>query len=380
MKRRILISPDSFKECADAVTIAEIIEKNLENLKDVETIVKPISDGGDGFLKVCQFYFGGKIRYYIISKPYDETVLDCPVLYCEEREEVYIESAEVLGLKKVPTAYRNPLKLSSKGLGEILIKLEDDVRQKNIQVKKVLIGIGGTSTIDMGMGMMSILGLSVYDSSGVKLDMLPQNFQQVDKFRFEPMTFSFEVIPVLDVVNPLFGSDNGIRTYGRQKNASEQDILYLEKSFNHLVSLFINSDLGISSTKLSGAGGGIPAALQLFYNSSLLFSEEFIFVNLGFSKYHNKEPIDYLITGEGAYDHLSAFGKGAGLLISRFHNDVKAIFLVCGKVTENPQAFLPDDVVPFSILEYYKNEKESIINYIHGIEKACQRIIKLIDF
>jgi len=238
MKRRLLISPDSYKECADAVTIAEIIEKNLANIKDVETIIKPITDGGDGFLKVCQFYFGGTLRYYSISKPYDETTFDCPVLYCEGREEVYIESAEVLGLKKVPAAYRNPLKLSSKGLGEILIQLEDDVRNQNIQVKKVLIGIGGTATIDMGMGMMSKLGLSFYSSSCEYLNVLPENFQYVRDIKFVPVSFSFDIIPVLDVVNPLFGEEGGIRVFGKQKNASQQDILHLEKSFNHLVNLF----------------------------------------------------------------------------------------------------------------------------------------------
>ena len=79
MKRRLLISPDSFKECADAIRIAEIINMNLVNLSDVETIVKPITDGGDGFLKVCQYYFGGDIIYYSVSKPYDETMFKCPV-------------------------------------------------------------------------------------------------------------------------------------------------------------------------------------------------------------------------------------------------------------------------------------------------------------
>ncbi len=102
MRKRILISPNSFKECADSVTIAELIKDNLSYLKDAELIVKPITDGGDGFLKVCQFYFGGEIKKYSISTAYDDSLFECPVLYCENRKEVYIESAEVLGLKIVP--------------------------------------------------------------------------------------------------------------------------------------------------------------------------------------------------------------------------------------------------------------------------------------
>lgn len=378
MKSRVLISPNSFKECADAVTIAKIIKKDLVQLKDVEPIVKPITDGGDGFLNVCQFYFGGEIRYYPISKPYDETLFDCPVLYCEDREEVYIESAEVLGLRKVPTIYRNPLKLSSKGLGEILLNLEEDLRQQKIQAKKVFIGIGGTATIDMGMGMMSKLGLSLYDSLGKSLDVLPGNFQFVNKFQFEPIDFPFEIIPVLDVVNALFGEQGGIRVFGEQKNASQEDILYLEKSFNKIVNLFIYNNLSISSDTLFGAGGGIPAALQIFLNCKTISSNEFIFEKLDFR--NNLQGFDYLIIGEGAYDSQSGFGKGAGLIISRFSPIVKKTFLICGKITERSKTELPANVVPFSILDYYKNEQESILNYQKGIDKICLEIIKQIDF
>ncbi len=64
----------------------------------------------------------------------------------------------------------------------------------------------------------------------------------------------------------------------------------------------------VSSNNLSGAGGGIPAALQIFYSTNLLQSSEFIKDNLDFKKYVNN--VEYLITGEGAYDHQSDFGKG----------------------------------------------------------------------
>ena len=64
MEKRILIAPNSFKECADSVTIAKLISENLSQLKDVQLMVKPISDGGDGFLNVCKYYFGGEIRKY----------------------------------------------------------------------------------------------------------------------------------------------------------------------------------------------------------------------------------------------------------------------------------------------------------------------------
>lgn len=380
MRKRILISPNSFKECADSVTIAELIKDNLSYLKDAELIVKPITDGGDGFLKVCQFYFGGEIRKYSISTAYDDSLFECPVLYCESSKEVYIESAEVLGLKIVPRAYRNPLRLSSKGLGQLLKKIEQDVQLNRNAVGKVFIGIGGTATIDMGAGMMSELGLKLFDSNNTEITVLPENFHKVMKIKYEALNFSFNIIPVVDVTNPLFGQMGGVRVFGKQKGANEKTIPIFEEGFSNLLNLFENNGLPVFYNKLSGAGGGIPVALQIFYGTQLIHSSGFIEYNLGFNKYSGSNRIDYLITGEGAYDHQSGFGKGVGTLINLFGSKVKQIFLVCGRISKDSVASLPEYVLPIELNQYFGSEDESILDYREGLEKACHSIVKHLDF
>jgi glycerate kinase len=380
MIKRILISPNSFKECADALTIAKAIESNLTSLKQTELIVKPITDGGDGFLNVCHYFFGGEIRKYMISTAYDDSLLECPILYCGNRGEVYIESAEVLGLKNVPMILRNPLMLSSKGLGELIRKVEKDVQHGRIRVKRVYIGIGGTATIDMGMGMMSHLGMSLLDTNDQQLPMLPIYFEKVKKIKYRRFNLSFEIIPVVDVTNPLLGKHGGVKVFGKQKGANIETILTIEQGFNNLLNLFKNNDLQISSNNLSGSGGGIPAAFQIFYNCQLLQAKEFIFYNLNFDKYLSVDPIDYLITAEGLYDKQSGFGKGAGILVTSFNIKVKSVFLICGKISENSMSTLPKNVIPLSLSKYFDSEAESILHYEQGIEKACQQIINHIDF
>ncbi len=380
MRKRILISPNSFKECADSVTIAELIKNNLSYLRDTELIVKPITDGGDGFLSVCKFHFDGELRTYSISTAYDNSTFDCPILYCENRKEIYIESAEVLGLKVVPLQYRNPLKLSSNGSGELLKKIEQDVQIKRIKVDKVFIGIGGTATIDMGVGMMSELGLKLLDSTNAELRVLPENFLAVRTIEYKPFNFSFEVIPVVDVTNPLVGERGGVKMFGRQKGAEDKAISILENSFNHLLKLFENNRLQFSHKKLSGAGGGLPAAFQIFYTKPLLYSSEFIQYNLGFKEYSDSDNIDYLITGEGAYDHQSGFGKGVGTLIYLFDSKVKQIFLVCGRISKDSVSSLPEYVLPIELNKYFSSDDKSILNYREGLEKACQNIVKQLNF
>ena len=380
MRKRILISPNSFKECADSVTIAELIKNNLSYLRDTELIVKPITDGGDGFLSVCKFHFGRELRTYSISTAYDNSTFDCPILYCENRKEIYIESAEVLGLKVVSLTNRNPLKLTSKGLGQLLKKIEQDVQLNRIKVHKTFIGIGGTATIDMGVGMMSELGLNLLDSTNAELGLLPENFPAVQTIEYKRFNFSFEVIPVVDVTNPLVGDRGGVKVFGRQKGAEGKAISILENSFNHLLKLFENNRLQFSHKELSGAGGGLPAAFQIFYTKPLLYSSEFIQYNLEFTKYSDSDSVDYLITGEGAYDHQSGLGKGVGVLIDLFNSHVNQIFLICGKISNNSITSLPKNVVPIELMNYFENEPESIKKYKAGIEKACQEIVKNLNF
>ena len=377
-KNKILIAPNSFKECADSVTIAELITQYLSGLKKKELITKPISDGGDGFLKVCEFYFGGEIINYKISAPYGESKIECPILYCESRKEVYIESAEVLGLKIVPLFYRNPLKLSSKGLGKLIWQIEKDVRNKNLTVNKVYFGIGGTATMDMGMGMMSELGLNLLDLHYREIGVIPQNFSLTRRIKYKPYKLSFDLIPVVDVSNFLLGAKGGIRIYGKQKGASEENILIIEKSFNHLINLFENNKLEISTNKLSGAGGGIPAAFQIFYKTSLTYSSEFIKYHLGIDRYI--DSIDYLVIGEGAYDNQTDSGKGVSVLIDLFRSDVKLIFLICGSIGNSVLKNLPKYIFPIELRKFFPNQYDSIKNYKEGLKKASSQIMKELNF
>ena len=154
----------------------------------------------------------------------------------------------------------------------------------------------------------------------------------------------------------------------------------LENNFNHLLKLFENNELMVSSNSLSGAGGGIPAALQIFYKSNIFNAAEFIEYHLGLHEYSDVETTDYLITGEGAYDHQSPFGKAVGVLMNLCQLNVEKIFLVCGKISEESFTKLPQNVYPIEINKYFSSQNEAIKNYKSGLNKACQEIIEQLNF
>ena len=176
----------------------------------------------------------------------------------------------------------------------------------------------------------------------------------------------------------MLGAKGGIRIYGKQKGASEENILIIEKSFNHLINLFENNNLEISTNKLSGAGGGIPAAFQIFYKTSLTYSSEFIKYHLGIDRYI--DSIDYLVTGEGAYDDQTDSGKGVSVLIDLFRSDVKLIFLICGRIGNSVLKNLPKYIFPIELRKYFPNQYDSIKNYKEGLKKASSQIMKELNF
>ena len=100
--------------------------------------------------------------------------------------------------------------------------------------------------------------------------------------------------------------------------------------------------------------------------------------NLGIRKY--AAEVDYLITGEGAFDSQSNFGKGAGVLIDLLKDKVQRIFLLCGRISGGIISRLPKNVYFIEMNKFFSNEKKSIANYKEGISKSCKEIIKELSF
>jgi glycerate kinase len=367
--RRVLIAPNSFKECSNSVTISNLICNHLAKKLDNNLIRKPISDGGDGFTEVCKYYFDGEELTYKISTPYNDEPMDCKVIYDSETKTVYIESANVLGLKVVPTEKRNPLLLSSKGLGELLLRLSVE----KIDIQKVVIGIGGTATIDMGLGVCSTLGLQLIDGDGKDLDAVPCNFHKVLDIVWEKNKLPFSLLSIIDVSNPLLGTKGAARQFGPQKGADKSSIELIENGFTNILNLLKNKELIHSSKVQYGAGGGITAGINLFLGGEEISGEKFIIEDL---KLEDQIMMsDIIITGEGAFDQQSFMGKGAGIVLNKAVEYGKEVILICGKIDENIRTKLNDHVKVFQISSLFKSEEESIKNFETGLKIICDRIV-----
>jgi glycerate kinase len=165
---------------------------------------------------VCKNFFGLETLHFEASRPFDSEKILVPSGYSPDTKTLYIESAEVLGLKIIPKEFRKPLTLSSKGLGELLLLIYEGVTDGFLEVEKVIVGVGGTGTNDLGIGMMEAFGLELYDKNDNKLDVLPVNFSEVQKIITPEIQLPFELEMICDVENPLLGENGACKVFAQQ--------------------------------------------------------------------------------------------------------------------------------------------------------------------
>lgn len=380
IRKKILIAPNSFKECAGSVRTAGLIHDAMEKYARAEfqaapeLTVVPVSDGGDGLLEVCRLKFNLRILHYKIPNPFNGNIFSCPVGYSEKNKTIYIESAEVLGLKLIPEEFRNPLRLSSGGMGELLIQIAGDAAKGNLDIKRIVIGIGGTGTNDLGLGMLSKFGLLLTDSEGKKLEVLPGNFEKSEGLLWQTPDFNFEIEIIIDVKNPLLGENGASIVFGPQKGLLPAKASEIDAQFGRLLRMMnINSEK-ISS--LSGAGGGLAAAFQIFFGGKTVFSKDFIKYELGVDSALNR--YDAVITGEGKVDSQSMLDKGAMVVASEYSRAGTPVYFICG-INDSVQT-LNSNMKFIELWKYFTSVKESIDNFEAGINKACEAIINDLKF
>ena len=371
MQKRILLAPNSFKECADSVTVASYFTEELDNINFCKNILLPLSDGGDGFLEVCNKYYNLEVLQYEISTPYDMSTFQCKVGYNKLKEIMYVESADVLGLKIIPPDKRHPLLLSSKGLGDLFKYILQDVEDGKLKVRKIIIGIGGTGTNDLGLGVLEPFGLKLMDKSGNILNLIPTEFQFACALAWSKLDLPFEIEMICDVNNPLLGFNGATYEFGMQKGLTADELEIAENGFANIVKILEKNNMAELSKDLPGAGGGLAAGLKMFVNAKIKSAKEFIseIINL-----NNMESVDLIITGEGAFDNQSLNQKAVGYLINKFSKFDKPIIVCCGKFDSKISTQLPEKVFVIELRKFFRNEKESIKYFRKGIHLAVKEI------
>ena len=145
---RILISPNAMKGSLTALEFAQAIADGLLTANHkFDLVLCPFADGGDGTSEVLVNTLKGKFVPVVVCDPLGRKV-DSRFGWLAESESAIIEMAEASGLKMLELTELNPMVASSRGTGELI-----DAAVK-MGAKKIILGIGGSATVDGGTGML----------------------------------------------------------------------------------------------------------------------------------------------------------------------------------------------------------------------------------
>jgi glycerate kinase len=288
-----LASPASLKGVLDSASAAANLAAGLRRSVPAEEL--PVADGGEGTAAVLHAARGGEWLTARVTDP-----LGLPVtarwLVLPDGAAV-VDSAEAVGLPLVGVEQRDPLRASTHGLGELLVAILAE------EPRELLVGVGGTATVDGGAGMREVVGQALRD---------------------------VRVRVLCDVRNPLLGERGAARVFGPQKGAGPDAVEELELRLASLPELEPYRDL-----PGAGAGGGLGAGFAAL-GAELCDGAALVLETIGFAE--RARRADLVVTGEGTVDRTTLEGKAPGAVVRRCAELGVACVLFGGRVRDGLDA------------------------------------------
>ena len=342
----ILIAPNSMKGSLNAFDFADTVEKALL-YSDLECTTRkvPVADGGDYTGEILSRIIGAGQIDLNVTGP-----LGSPVnaIYWISGKLAIIEMAEASGMKQVITEKLNPLRASSIGTGELIL---DAI---NRGCTEIWLTVGGSATVDGGMGMMEALGFKFFDNAGKPLKGNGENLEKTVRLQKanSPESVIFKII--CDVDNPLLGKNGAATVFGPQKGATAAMINKLENGLKNWSGI-LSKESGekLSDIKGTGAAGGIALPLLAYYDSVMVEGASFILNKLSFNEH--VQWADIVITGEGKIDSQTSNLKAPYVVAQIAHKYRKPVYALAGIADETNEKLF-DGIYPLVNTSVTKEE------------------------
>lgn len=302
---KIVIAPDSFKECLSATKVAAAISEGIQKIvPEAEIISIPVADGGEGTVEALVSATGGKIVYIPSLDPLNRPIQSFYGILGDGKTAV-IEMAATSGIELISNDERNPLITTTYGTG-LLLKAALDAGYSNI-----ILGIGGSATNDGGAGMAQALGFGLHDKNGNSIGPgggCLDELHSVTHSEVHRLLSEATITVACDVQNPLLGPSGATSVYGPQKGATPEMLEELEKNMTHFSEILQQEfKMNFADIPGSGAAGGLAAGLMAFCNAQLGSGFDLVAKLTHLEDYIGQASL--IFTGEGKIDSQTAFGK-----------------------------------------------------------------------
>jgi len=375
---KIVLIPDSFKGTLTSIEICTIISDKInKHFPHCHVVSIPVADGGEGSVDCFLSALGGEKIFETVSNPYFE---DMEAFYGLIGDTAVIEMAACAGLPLVEDR-KNPSLTTTYGVGQLIMK----AAKKGC--KKIIVGLGGSSTNDGGCGAAAAAGVKFFDRKGNEFIPVGKTLIDIDKIDMSHKAKeldNIEIITMCDIDNPMYGPAGAAYIFGPQKGADENMVIELDKGLRNLSSV-IKKEKGkdVSDIPGSGAAGAMGAGMIVFFDSALQMGIETVLNTVKFDDII--ADADMIFTGEGRIDSQSLRGKVVIGVGKRAKNKNIPVTVIAGGAAGNiDEAYdmgvtsiftinrLPED---FQISRYKSKENleatiDNILRLIKSVEKV----------
>jgi glycerate kinase len=219
-----------------------------------------------------------------------------------------VETRLACGLSLLAPGARDPLRATTRGAGELLVAAVAG------GARTVLVGLGGSATMDGGLGAARAWGWEAEDAGGQPL---PEGGGALQALaRLTPAASpAARVIGLADVRNVLLGA-GGAAVYAPQKGAGPDAVARLIAGLGRLVSVAAPwNGPALARSEGAGAAGGLGFGLLCFAGAELVRGAAWVLDRNGLEGALDGAAL--AVVAEGRFDDTSLEGKLTGEVIGR---------------------------------------------------------------
>lgn len=374
MKPTVLIAPSGFKESLAPDEVAACIARGLRRAEPTLHIDSlPLVDGGEGTARILAELTGGQLISSRVTGPVGEPVeAGLALLGGQWSGTAVVEMAQAAGLRLVPPDRRNPLRTTTRGVGELIRTALD------LGARRVIIGCGDSGTNDAGAGAVQALGVRLLDRDGCELGLGGGELLRLDRIELNRRDPRLAQTELFAACNWSVTLANVTRSFSRQKGADDQQTQLLEVALERFAQI-VQRDLGVDLRSMpgSGASGGLGAGLHALLGATLRPRYEVLFDYFNLDE--KLRGADVVITAEGQLDAQTCPGKVPAEIARRAAQFGVPVFVLAGSIGPGARDSLCAGVSAYhSILQTPCTLPEAIAQTANLLEDAAEQLWRCI--
>ncbi len=270
----------------------------------------PMADGGEGTVEALVAATGGRLLTTVVTGPLADMRVDAVWGMLGDGVTAVIEMAAASGLALLRPEQYDPERTTTYGTGELL------VAAARAGAKRIILGIGGSATVDGGLGCAQACGVRFEVDRYVFVEAGDAPLNGSTLAHAKPVEGSYparglagvEIVVACDVDNPLIGERGAARVFGPQKGATPEQVARLDAGLAAL-SMEVGWGYELRERPGAGAAGGLGFGMLAFFGAKLRPGFGIVAEAVGLAG--RVRGADLVITGEGRLDASSLGGKTA---------------------------------------------------------------------